>query len=134
MILTRLLEKAKDGGEESTVDAYFLFEWKDVCSVALLKFNKGGRKAFHTHAFHAWTWLLWGSMQEETRYGELSKITSYRRSLKPKVTRRERNHRVLANRTSWCFTVRGPWAPTWTEHLGNKRTVFTWGRKVWSSI
>ena len=35
----KLLNKAKDGGSESPVDAYFLFENKHVGSIALLKFN-----------------------------------------------------------------------------------------------
>lgn len=129
--MTRILEKTKDGGEKSHVDAYFLFEWKDVCSVALLKFNKGGRRVYHTHAFNALTWFLWGSMAEETLHGESSITTQYRRSLKPKVTRRDRNHRVMADRTSWCFTIRGPWADAWTEQDGDKKTILTWGRKVW---
>ena len=54
----KLFSKCKDGGKESPVDGYFLIECKGLFSVALLKFNKGGREAYHTHAFDAYTWFL----------------------------------------------------------------------------
>ena len=123
----RILEKVKDGGPESPVDAYFLIESKRFGSIALLKFNKGRREAYHTHAFNAWTWFLGGCMWEQTfQYGN---VTSYRRALKPKVTKRKDNHRVIALEDSWAFTIRGPWADTWTEDTATKHTVFTHGRK-----
>jgi len=46
----RLFQKAKDGGPESPVDGYFLIEIKSLFSIALLKFNNGGRENYHTHA------------------------------------------------------------------------------------
>lgn len=123
----RFMQKAKDGGHKSPVDAYFLFESKSFGSVALLKFHQGGREAFHTHAFNAYTWFLCGDLIEEDYDGSTHR---YHRSLSPKRTPREKNHRVRALRTSWCFTIRGPWSETWTEHQGEVRTLFGWGRKV----
>lgn len=123
----RLLSKAKDGGPDSPVEAYFLFEVKGFCSVALLKFNKGGREAFHTHAFNALTWFISGNLQEEDIGG--SKY-QYKRGLLPKLTRREKNHRVNALEDSWCLTLRGPWSDSWTEDTHEKTLVLTHGRKV----
>lgn len=125
--MIKLLQRAPDGGADSPVTAYFLLEWKHVCSIALLRFNKGGREAFHTHAFDALTWFLVGAMKEEDIDGTLH---TYKRGLWPKLTRKEKNHRVSATETSWCITLRGPWDKTWTEHLDGVRTTFTWGRKV----
>lgn len=125
----RLFQKTKDGGPESPVDAFFLFESKRLGSVALLRFNKGGREAYHTHAFHALTWFFSGDLTEEN-YDGTERI--YRRSLIPKFTSRTKNHRVRADSTSWCFTVRGPWNKTWTEHKDDRLTMFGWGRKVLS--
>ena len=124
-------KKAKDGGPQSPVDAFFLFEIKSLCSIALLRFNPGGREAFHTHAFNAWTWFLYGELLEEhlTSDGWV-KYSFYKRSLFPKITRRSRNHRVYAERTSWCLTIRGPWADTWTEDTSTHHTVLTHGRKI----
>ncbi len=122
---------AKDGGPESPVDAFFLFEIKSVCSIAVLRFNPGRREAFHTHAFNAWTWFIGGDLVEEYLTDEgLVEYNHYERSLLPKVTLRNRNHRVLALDTSWCLTVRGPWADTWTEDTDTHHTVLTHGRKI----
>lgn len=60
--MRNFLVKKKDGGPESPVDAYFLVELKGLFSIALLKFNKGCREAFHSHAFDAWTWFLSGDL------------------------------------------------------------------------
>ena len=127
----RILEKAPDGGPKSPVQAYFLCEFKNLFSIALLRFAEGGREEFHTHAFDALTWFLTGDMMEEKIDGTMTK---YRRSLMPKVTTRDNNHRVKATKTSWCLTIRGPWTETWTEDNveTNTKTYFGHGRKVLS--
>lgn len=124
-----IFRKAKDGGPESPVDAYFLIEWKALFSIAILKFNKGARENYHTHAFHALTWFLSGNLIEEDITG--TKYV-YSKSLLPKVTKREKNHRVKALTNSWCFTVRGPWSKYWTEDDPNTNATitFTSGRKI----
>lgn len=125
----RLFNKAKDGGSESPVDAYFLFEIKGLASVALLKFNKGGREAFHTHAFDALTWFVKGDLLEEDVSGETYK---YKKSIIPKITLKSKNHRVLANEDSYCLTIRGKWDKNWTEYdsKSDTTTVFNWGRSI----
>jgi hypothetical protein len=125
----RTIQKAKDGGPKSPVDAFFLVEIKWLFSIALLRFNIGGREEFHTHAFHALTWFLWGGLVEEEYRAETP--YRYRRSLWPKFTPRSKNHRVRADKTSWCLTLRGPWAKTWTEHTeAGSKTTFGWGRRI----
>jgi hypothetical protein len=109
-----LFEKRKDGGPNSPVDAYFLIESKRFFSIALLKFNKGGREAFHTHAFNALTWFIKGDILEKDVKGC---EYQYTRSFIPKLTRRSMNHRVKAVEDSWCLTVRGPWKDIWSEYL-----------------
>lgn len=123
----RFFSHTKDGGPDSPVEAYFLFEIKSICSIALLKFNRGGREAYHTHAFNALTWFLWGDMIEQEYNGE---YYVYSRSLLPKLTRREKNHRVLAQKTSWCFSLRGSWHSTWTEDTDTHHTILTHKRKI----
>lgn len=123
----RFLSKTKDGGPQSPVDAYFLFEIKYFMSIALLKFNKGGREAFHTHAFNALTWFLNGDLVEESIDGTTH---VYKHSLLPKITKREKNHRVYAIKTSWCLTIRGPWTQTWTETHEDTLTTLTHGRRI----
>ena len=123
-----ILRKRKDGGKTSPVDAYFLCEFKNLFSVALLKFNKGGREEYHTHAFDAYTIFLKGNLVEEDVDGSEH---IYRRG-KLKFTPKSKNHRVSAKEDSWCFTLRGPWVDSWTEYnvKDNLTTFFTHGRKV----
>ena len=125
----RFMEKSKDGGPESPVDGYFVIEIKSLFSIAVLKFNKGCREAFHNHAFDALTWFLSGDMVEEDVNGDL---LPYRKSLLPKVTKREKMHRVIANQDSWAVTVRGPWSNYWKEYdkKEDKETTLTHGRRV----
>lgn len=117
-----LFKKRKDGGKSSPVDAYFVCEIKGLFSIAFLKFNKGGREAFHTHAFDALTWFLSGNLVEEDVNGDTYK---YKRSLIPKFTSKSKNHRVKATKDSWCFTLRGAWDETWTEYNKEEDTTTT---------
>lgn len=125
--MLKFLTKCKDGGPDSPVDAYVLFEIKNLCSVMLLKFNKGGREAFHTHAFDAFTWFLKGDLLEEDADGTTYK---YSRSWAPKFTPKSKNHRVKAAKDSWCFTVRGRWQKLWTEYdkKSDTTTILSNGR------
>jgi len=126
----RFLEKQKDGGPESNVDAFILIEIKALFSIMLLRFNKGYRTAFHSHAFHALTWFLFGDM-EEVDVKENQQPYKYKFNLIPKVTLKTKVHRVIAFTTSWCFTIRGPWDTTWFEinKEQNIKTTLTHGRK-----
>lgn len=125
----RFLSKTKDGGQESTVDAYFLFEIKWLCSIAVLRFNKGSRANFHSHAFNALTWFIKGKMTEHFLE---DKCVKYKRSLFPKLTKKEVMHKVVAEEVSWCLTFRGPWQKTWKEYdtVSGKYITLTHGRKI----
>ena len=125
----RFMQKSKDGGPESPVDGFFIIEIKGLFSVVLLKFNQGCREAFHTHAFNALTWFLKGSMVEEDVEGPR---LQYRRSLLPKLTRRDKMHRVIAHKDSWAISFRGPWRTFWQEYdpKTDVTTVFNSGRVV----
>lgn len=124
-----LLNRRKDGGPESPVDMYFLCEFKSLFSIGLLKFNRGGREAFHSHAFDAYTWFLSGDLVEEDVSGD---TYTYTKSILPKVTLKSKKHRVKAIKDSWCLTIRGPWTKYWEEYdeVKGQTTTLTHGRKV----
>lgn len=130
----KFFTKVKDGGKKSNVDAYFLFEIKGLFSVALLKFNFGTRENYHSHAFHAATWFIGGDLQEHRLDPKDRSVvcTPYKRSLLPKITKRDNLHRVVANKDSWCFTIRGKWSDYWTEYNEeeDKTLVLTHGRNL----
>jgi hypothetical protein len=127
----KFFEKCKDGGPQSPVDAYFLVEIKWLFSIAFLKFNKGHREAYHTHAFHALTWFIKGWMIEE-KISDRLEYNLYIKSLIPKLTTRYNLHRVKAREDSWCFTIRGPWQKEWKEFNAKTATTtaLTHGRRV----
>jgi hypothetical protein len=123
--------KAKDGGPESKVTGYWLFESKRFGSIALLRFDYGSREAFHTHAFDAISWVLKGKLKERVK-DEKDSIY-YSPSLKPIITPRERFHRVFGMApVTWALTFRGPWFPRWKEYIPaeDKEIVLTNGRKI----
>lgn len=125
----RFFTKTKDGGPNSTVDAYVLVEIKSLFSIMLLKFNKGTRENYHSHAFNAFSWFIKGNLREERLGRSLSHV--YTRGLFPKVTKKDNVHKVHAAKTSWVFTIRGPWQISWVEYnkKENKTIVLTNGRQ-----
>jgi hypothetical protein len=128
----KLFFKAKDGGPESKVTGYWLIESKRFFSIALLRFDKGSREAFHTHAFNAVSWVLWGGLKEHVLNLPL-KLFAYGPSLKPIITPRDRFHRVFGMAdVTWALTFRGPWDATWKEWLPaeDKEITLTNGRVV----
>lgn len=129
-----IFEKAKDGGPQSKVDGYWIFRHKKLFTVALLRFGKGSREAYHSHAFNAVSWLLTGGLTELTRYADQYGVDNYSPSFKPIKTPRERLHKVYGEADSnWVLTFRGPWADTWDEIDENgDRITLTHNRvRVW---
>lgn len=113
----RICYKKYDGGKESGVIGFCLIEWKVLFSIVLLRFSDGTRENYHSHAFNAITWFLKGKVVEETyldfthRRPEQTFIPSF----KPKVTKRDKIHRVNSIGTTWAISFRGPWTDTWFE-------------------
>lgn len=123
----KIFDKSPDGGEKSGVTAYFLFESKRFGSVAFLRFNKGTREAFHSHAFNALTWWLRGSVTEEHVDGRSIK---WYPSFKPKYTAIDCFHKIVADDVTWALTLRGPWKDTWQEQRAGVTVTLTHGRNV----
>jgi hypothetical protein len=126
----KLFSTSKDGGKDSNVTGYWLIEWKDVFSVALLKFDKGSREAFHSHAFNCISWVLSGHLLEERLLGWPIRLTDYKPSWKPIITPRAITHKVYGIApTTWVITFRGPWHKTWHEEFDDgTKVVLAHGR------
>jgi hypothetical protein len=126
--------KSKDGGPDSNVTGYWLFESKRFGSIVLLRFDRGSREAFHNHAFNAVSWVLKGYLVEEVKENSILGINLYNLlpSFKPLYTARDRMHKVygIARRT-WVLSFRGPWNKTWKEYLPKegREITLTNGRK-----
>jgi hypothetical protein len=124
----KFFSKAPDGGADSGVTGYFLVEVKSLFSVVLLRFSKGTREAYHSHAFSAFTVWLKGSILEHDVNG--AKPPKFFGSGHWKYTPREKFHKVEALETSWALSFRGPWSDTWQEHKDGKFVTLTHGRQV----
>jgi len=102
----RLFFKKYDGGKSSGVTGYFLIEWKKVFSIGLLHFKDGSREAYHSHAFNAITWWLYGKVKEIIH--PLLSEKCFSPSIRPKFTKRDCFHKVSSFGSSWALTFRGP--------------------------
>ncbi len=114
----KLFFKAKDGGHESKVTGYWLIESKMFFSIVLLRFDKGSREVYHTHAFNAVSWVLKGKLLEYVKNSGKPIQCVYTPSLNCIYTPRERFHKVegIAD-TTWAISFRGPWLNIWKEFL-----------------
>lgn len=125
----KFLSYGKDGGKNSTVTGFWLVEIKSLFSIVLLRFDKGSREAYHSHAFNALTWWLSGEVEEHLVDGT---VLTWKPSIKPKYTPTSCFHKVFALKTTYALSIRGPWANTWHE-LSKENSTFTTlthGRKV----
>lgn len=133
----KILQRSKDGGPLSRVWGYFLVELKALFSIVLLRFDDGSRDAYHSHAFGSVSWVLRGKLVEVEllpgfgRDYTANKLTEYRPSWRPVITRRSTYHRVVSIGTTWVLSFRGPWSKTWREYdpRTEVETTLTHGRK-----
>jgi hypothetical protein len=73
----------------------------------LLCFDEGSREAYHTHAFHAVSWVFKGCLKEVV-LGKEDEPIYLRPSIFPVFTARSRFHRVFGvGKKSWAISFRG---------------------------
>jgi quercetin dioxygenase-like cupin family protein len=124
----KFFKKSSDGGKDSGVTGYFIVEIKPLFSIVLLKFNKGTRDAYHSHAFNAVTIWLKGVVREHELFSPLKpRIWG---SGDAKYTPRHNIHMVEALTDTWALSIRGPWSKTWFEYKDGKIIELTHGRVV----
>lgn len=116
---------APDGGNGSGVTGLYLVEIKSLFSIVLLRFNKGTREAFHSHAFDALTFWLKGSVREHHLDGTTKDFSAGR----VKYTPRDTFHKVEALETTWAVSFRGPWVDRWQEARSGRIITLTHGRR-----
>lgn len=123
----KILWNDKDGGPESKVRCWGL-EIKSLFSVLVLRFDRGTRDAYHSHAFNAASWLLRGSLREV----HIENGTEFHLpELRPIITKRETTHKVYGGPgASWVLSFRGPWADHWYEFVSTHYVRLTHGRQV----
>lgn len=117
----KILSRGKDGGPDSKVEGFWLVEIKSLFSIALLRFGRGSREVYHSHAFNSVSWVMSGGLKEKVRGGP---VNYYFPSLNFITTKRNRIHKVYGiNDSNWVLTFRGPWSKTWVELSDSGFTV-----------
>ena len=127
----KLFRRSHDGGKKSGVTGFWLVEIKGLFSIVFLRFGKGSRENYHSHAFDAITFWLKGRVIED-RLDTGTKTEFRGPSLRPKFTPRRNIHRVLAQETTYALCFRGPWRKTWFEYdpVADEYIELTNGRNV----
>lgn len=118
----KLFKRSHDEGKDSGVTGYWLIEWKSVFSIVVLRFNPNHRENYHSHAFNALTWWLWGKATEE--FVDKVKII-WTPSLFPKYTPKNNTHKYSVSKVSWAISFRGAWNTTWEEYAPSTDEVIT---------
>lgn len=108
----RFLSRSKDGGQNSSVDGFWLVEMKSLFSAALLRFRGKSREVYHSHAFNSISWLVRGSLIEHLLDGTEVRHTP---SLRPIITLRSTVHKVDSDGDTVVITFRGSWSEYWWE-------------------
>lgn len=128
----KFLQWGTDGGKESGVNGFWLFEIKSLFSLVILFFNKGTRENYHSHAFNAYTFFIYGEIEEQILN---SNTKIWKPSIYPKYTPKSRFHRVKALEKTCCISFRGPWQKYWYEYSpkNNQYLLLTNKRKIIST-
>lgn len=111
---------------EFTAHQFTLFEWKRLCSIIIYWFcGNGWQGRSHSHAFNAWSFLLWGNYFERVGNAVLNRdrkrLLFYPRSC---------FHELGISKGCLTLLFAGPWAKTWQEIKDGRIRTYSWGRTV----
>ena len=113
------------------VNQYVIFECKYLFSIIIFYFEKsnGSQDRYHTHAFNALSFKLFGEYTEYELIDEHSEaFTIKRRTQIFKYFPRNSYHKI--GNSNGCITVllSGPWNKTWKEFKDGVVTKYNWNR------
>lgn len=117
---------------EQTVSQFVIFECKYLFSIIIFYFHESNasQDRFHTHAFNALSFKLFGEytefILEDERTGDYS---TRRRTAKVVYFPRGSYHKI--GESNGCATIlfSGPWKKHWKEYINGKVKHYTWGRR-----
>lgn len=109
---------------------FTLFEHKGLFSIIAYRFKGDGwQDRFHTHAFNAISFRVYGTYQERVREADGSIHIVARNTSRFRFFTKAHEH--MLGVSSGCLTilVAGPWDQTWTERKQDVLRILGWGRK-----
>ncbi len=120
---------------DQVVSQFVLFEFKYLFSIIFFYFHKsdGEQDRYHTHAFNAISFKLFGTYDEYILDNE--KTGEYHVENRKDIIKyfpRDRYHKI--GKSTGCLTLlfSGPWNKEWKEYCetNKKITYYTFSRKV----
>jgi len=117
-----------------TIHQFIIFEHKRIGSLLFFWFHKSDKvqDRFHTHAFNALSFKLYGSYDEHIiNENEPNLIKTNERKSIIKYFPRDSFHAIGKSKEG-CLTmlISGPWKPTWKEKVGNSIITYNWNRTI----
>lgn len=116
---------------DQKVSQFIIFEHKRLFSIIFFYFHKSNKSQdrFHTHAFNAISFKLFGKYTEYILTDE--KIGKYYTKDRIKIIQyfpRNSFHKI--GNSTGCATLlfSGPWKKTWKEYYNNKVIEYKWNR------
>jgi len=117
---------------DQVVSQFVVFEWKCLFSIIIFYFHKseGSQDRFHTHAFNAISFKIFG---EYTEYILLSErqgdYVTERRTQFFKYFPRNSYHKIGNSNGCMTLLLSGRWKREWKEYIEGRGVVrYTWGR------
>ena len=119
---------------EGHILQYTIFEHKKFGGIWIYNWKTIIQNRFHTHAFNAIAFLLWGSYTEAVLDNDGTIIEKeVNQWMKPRFLPMDYTHKILkAKPNTWTIVFFGKWKETWKEYFEDTNTwvTYTWGRKI----
>ncbi len=111
------------------IQRFILFEFKFIGGIILNIFNTDNQDRFHSHAFHAFSWMIKGWYNEDIILD--NKVIS-KKIVHSRIIPKNYIHKIKeSSKNAISITFEGPWGNTWNEFFDDGRIkLYTWGRKV----
>lgn len=108
---------------------FTIFEIKYLGGVIINCFNTENQDRFHSHAFHALSWMIRGYYYEDVIIND--RIVS-KKIVKSRFIPKNYVHKITKSSVNAIsVTFEGPWGPNWSEYFDNGRIkTYAWGRKI----
>ena len=120
---------------DQVVSQFIIFEFKYLFSIIFFYFHKsnGEQDRYHTHAFNAISFKIFGSYNEYILDNEITgKYHVENRKNIVKYFPRNRFHKI--GKSTGCLTLlfSGPWFGQWKEYICAEKKIvnYTFGRKI----
>lgn len=109
---------------------FTIIEIKHLFGIIVNVFNTSNQDRFHSHAFHAFSWMVRGSYYEDVILENGDVIT--KKIQRSRFIPKNYIHKITKSTpNAISVTFEGPWGSTWNEYFDNGRIkTYTWGRRV----